>query len=72
MFASKLFVETFDMVGCHTLNTIERGMGAQAPIYHMLHEQTVPWCPVKCKCPLSSIFLPLHEAKPNLLYCQKV
>ena len=29
-------------------------MGAYAPIYHMLHEQTgqtVPWCPVKCKCP---------------------
>ena len=24
---------------------------AYAPIYHMLHEQTVPWCLVKCKCP---------------------
>ena len=26
-------------------------MGSYAPIYHMLHEQTVTvsWCPVKCK-----------------------
>ena len=48
MFASKLFLETFDMVGCYNLNTIEESMGAYIP---MLHEQTVPWCPVKCKCP---------------------
>ena len=28
-------------------------MGSYAPIYHMLYEQTVtvPWRPVKCKCP---------------------
>ena len=28
-------------------------MGSYALIYHMLYEQTVtvPWCPVKCKCP---------------------
>ena len=45
MFASKLFVETFDMVGCDTLNTIE-GVGGAG---NMLHEQNVPWCLVKCK-----------------------
>ena len=32
-------------------------MGAYAPIYHMLHEQTVPWCPVKCKCPSKSVII---------------
>ena len=26
-------------------------MGAQVPIYQMLHELTAPWCPVKCNCP---------------------
>ena len=50
MFASKLFLETFDMVGCYRLNKIE-GVWGVCPIYHMLHEQTVPWCPVKCNCP---------------------
>ena len=36
------------MVDCYNLNTINGVWG----IYHVLHEQTVPWCPVKCKCPI--------------------
>ena len=39
------------MVGCCYLNTIQGVWGHKPPIYHMLHEQTVPWCLVKCKCP---------------------
>ena len=42
LYATKLFVETFDMVGYHTLNTIEGEWGRKPPFNHMLHEQTVP------------------------------
>ena len=35
-------------------------MGSYAPIYHMLHEQTVTvsWCPVKCKGNKETGYLP--------------
>ena len=37
-------------------------MGSYAPIYHMLHEQTVTvsWCPVKCKGNKETGYPPLH------------
>ena len=51
LFASKLFLEAFDMVDTCHMNTIEGGMGAHASIYHKICELTVQQCPVKCMCP---------------------
>ena len=27
------------------------GYGGASPIYYILHEHSVPFCPIKCKCP---------------------
>ena len=38
-------------------------MEAHVPIYHMLQEQTVQWCPVKCKCPMNSLIVGVYSDK---------
>ena len=47
-FASKLFLEEFDMVDTCHMNTLE---GVWRPIHYKICELTVQRFPVKCRCP---------------------